>query len=134
MGAIMINACKQLKLGGVVIDAAIRDSLDLREIGFPVVRRRSEPQRPHGVRARPHQLADLVRRNRRGARRPHRRRRGRRAGRRAREGRLAPRRPQKKEDDETARIADIKQGKDLKPKWLDASLRAAGLLKEGETL
>jgi regulator of RNase E activity RraA len=41
---------------------------------------------------------------------------------------------QKKEDDETERIAAIKQGKDLKPKWLDASLRAAGLLKEGEKL
>jgi len=41
---------------------------------------------------------------------------------------------QKKVDDETARIAAIRQGQGLKPKWLDESLRAAGLLKDGETL
>jgi regulator of RNase E activity RraA len=41
---------------------------------------------------------------------------------------------QKKVDDETARIAAIRQGQGLKPKWLDESLRAAGLLKAGETL
>jgi hypothetical protein len=35
--------------------------------------------------------------------------------------------------DETSRIAGIKQGKDLRPKWLEGSLRAAGLLKDGET-
>src|SRR3954463_8658827 len=29
MGAIMITACKALRIGGVVIDAAIRDSLEL---------------------------------------------------------------------------------------------------------
>ena len=29
---------------------------------------------------------------------------------------------------------NIQQGKGLRPKWLDESLRAAGLLKEGETL
>ena len=36
--------------------------------------------------------------------------------------------------DETKRIADIKSRKALRPGWLDAALRAAGVLKEGETL
>ncbi|HEX3061261.1 MAG TPA: RraA family protein, partial [Usitatibacter sp.] len=36
MGAIMINACRQLKLGGVVMDGAARDTLELRDLGFPV--------------------------------------------------------------------------------------------------
>jgi hypothetical protein len=40
----------------------------------------------------------------------------------------------KKVADERARIADIVAGRNLRPKWLDGSLRAAGLLKEGETL
>jgi regulator of RNase E activity RraA len=40
----------------------------------------------------------------------------------------------KKVADERSRIADIQAGKNLKPKWLEGSLRAAGLLKEGETL
>jgi len=134
MGAIMINACKQLKLGGVVIDAAIRDSLDLREIGFPVFAVGANPNGPTkfvpgrinwpiscgGIAVAP---GDLI------------------VG--DADGVLVVEREkaaslleaaQKKEDDETARIAAIKQGKDLKPKWLDASLRAAGLLKEGETL
>jgi hypothetical protein len=36
--------------------------------------------------------------------------------------------------EERARIADIDAGKNLRPKWLEASLRAAGVLREGETL
>jgi len=36
--------------------------------------------------------------------------------------------------DERQRIADINSGKALRPKWLEGSLRAAGLLKEGESL
>jgi len=134
MGAIMINACRQLKLAGVVIDAAIRDSLDLREIGFPVFAVGANPNGPTkfvpgrinwpiscgGIAVAP---GDLI------------------VG--DADGVLVVEREkaaslldaaQKKEDDETARIAAIKQGKDLRPKWLDASLRAAGLLKEGETL
>jgi len=31
-------------------------------------------------------------------------------------------------------IADIVAGRNLRPKWLEASLRAAGVLKEGEAL
>ena len=32
------------------------------------------------------------------------------------------------------RIADIKSRKALRPGWLDGALRAAGVIKEGETL
>ena len=133
MGAIMINACKQLKLGGVVIDAAIRDSLELRELGFPVFAVGANPNGPTkfvpgrmnwpiscgGIAVAP---GDLV------------------VG--DADGVVVVEREkaaslldaaQKKVDDETARIAAIKQGKDLRPRWLEGSLRAAGLLKEGET-
>jgi 4-hydroxy-4-methyl-2-oxoglutarate aldolase len=134
MGAIMINACKQLRLGGVVIDAAIRDSLELRELGFPVFAVGANPNGPTkfvpgrinwpiscgGIAVAP---GDLVVGDADG-------------------GVVIEREKaaslleaaQKKVDDETARIAAIKQGKDLKPKWLEGSLRAAGLLKEGESL
>ena len=134
MGAIMINACKQLKLAGVVIDAAIRDSLELRELGFPVFAVGANPNGPTkfvpgrinwpiscgGIAVAP---GDLV------------------VG--DADGVVVVEREkaaslldaaQKKVDDETARIAAIKQGKDLRPKWLEGSLRAAGLLKEGESL
>jgi len=134
MGAIMINACKQLKLGGVVIDAAISDSLELRELGFPVFAVGANPNGPTkfvpgrinwpiscgGIAVAP---GDLV------------------VG--DADGVVVIEREkaaslldaaQRKVDDETARIAAIKQGKDLRPKWLEGSLRAAGLLKEGEPL
>ena len=134
MGAIMINACKQLKLGGVVIDAAIRDSLDLRELGFPVFAVGANPNGPTkftpgrinwpiscgDIAVRPGDLivgdADgvLVLEREKAA------------------SLLEP--AAKKLADETARIAAIRQGKDLAPKWLEGSLRAAGLLKEGEKL
>jgi hypothetical protein len=35
---------------------------------------------------------------------------------------------------ETKRIADIKSRKALRPGWLDGALRAAGVIKEGESL
>jgi regulator of RNase E activity RraA len=134
MGAIMINACKQLKLGGVVMDGAARDTLELRELGFPVFSVGANPNGPTkfipgrinwpiscgGISVQP---GDLI------------------VG--DADGVVAIERDkaaslldaaQKKVDDETARIANIQQGKGLKPKWLDESLRAAGLLKEGETL
>ena len=46
MGSIMINACKKLGLGGVVIDGAIRDSEELRELGFPVYAVCANPNGP----------------------------------------------------------------------------------------
>src|SRR5438270_175402 len=134
MGAIMINACKALKIGGVVIDAAIRDSLELRELGFPVFAVGANPNGPTkfvpgrinwpiscgDIAVHPGDLvvgdADgvvVIEREKAAAM-------------------LEP--AAKKVADETARIAGSKQGKDLRPKWLEVSLRAAGLLKESETL
>ena len=134
MGAIMMNACKALKLGGVVMDGAVRDTLELRELGFPVFAVGANPNGPTkfipgrinhpiscgGIAVNPGDLivgdADgvvVIERDKAAS--------------------LLDA-AQKKVDDETARIAGIQQGKGLKPKWLDESLRAAGLLKEGETL
>jgi len=134
MGAIMINACKQLNLGGVVMDAAMRDSLELRELGFPVFCAGTNPNGPTkfvpgrinwpvsvgGIAVSPGDLvvadADgvvFIERDKAASLLP-----------------LA----KKKVDDETKRIADIRANKALRPGWLDGALRAAGVLKEGEAL
>ena len=129
-----MNACKALKLGGVVIDAAVRDTLELRELGFPVFAVGANPNGPTkfvpgrinwpiscgGIAVEP---GDLV------------------VG--DADGVVVIEREKadslltaasKKVADETSRIAGIKQGKDLRPKWLEGALRMAGVLKEGETL
>ena len=36
--------------------------------------------------------------------------------------------------DERKRLDDIASGRALRPKWLEASLRAAGVLGEGQTI
>jgi 4-hydroxy-4-methyl-2-oxoglutarate aldolase len=134
MGSIMINACRKLALGGVVIDGAIRDTEELLELGFPVYAICANPNGPTkfvpgrmnwpiscgGIAIRPGDLlvgdADgvvVVEREKAGTLLDE---------------------AAKKVADERARIADIVAGKNLRPKWLDGSLRAAGLLKEGETL
>ncbi|MBL0143240.1 MAG: RraA family protein [Betaproteobacteria bacterium] len=134
MGALMINACKVLGLGGVVIDGAIRDTDELRELGFPVFAVGANPNGPTkfipgrinwpvsagGICVNPGDLiigdADgvvVVEREKAASLLP-----------------LAER----KVADETKRLDDIKARRALKPGWLDASLRAAGVLKEGETL
>ena len=134
MGSIMINACKKLGLAGVVIDAAVRDTEELRELGFPVYAVGANPNGPTkfvpgrinwpiscgGVAVSPGDLivgdADgvvVVEREK------------------------APTlldAAAKKVAEERARIADIVAGRNLRPKWLEGSLRAAGLLKEGESL
>ena len=134
MGAIMINACKALKLAGVVIDAAVRDSLELRELGFPVFSAGTNPNGPTkfvpgrinwpvsvgGVAVRP---GDLVVGDADGVVAVEREK---------AESLLALAR--KKVEDETARIDGIRAGKDLRPKWLEDALRAAGVIKEGEAL
>ena len=134
MGSIMINACRKLGLAGVVIDAAVRDSEELRELGFPVYAVGTNPNGPTkfvpgrinwpiscgGIAVSP---GDLV------------------VG--DADGVVVVEREKaaslldeaaKKVADERARIAEIAAGKNLKPKWLDGALRAAGVLKEGETL
>src|SRR5207237_4650560 len=46
MGSIMMNACKKIGLGGVVLDAAVRDVDELRELGFPVYSVGTNPNGP----------------------------------------------------------------------------------------
>lgn len=133
MGTIMMTACRQLGLAGVIIDGAARDSLEIEEMGFPVFCVGTNPNGPTknvpgrighpvscgGVTVRSGDLvvadADgvvVVERERVEALLP-----------------LA----RKKVQDEAARIAQIKDGNASAP-WLAAALRAAGVLKEGESL
>jgi 4-hydroxy-4-methyl-2-oxoglutarate aldolase len=134
MGSIMINACRKLGFAGVVLDAAVRDTEELRELGFPVYVGGANPNGPTkfvpgrinwpvscgGVSVQP---GDLV------------------VG--DADGVVVVERDKaatlldaaaKKVAEERTRIADIQAGRNLSPKWLDGALRAAGLLKEGETL
>lgn len=134
MGAIMVNACRQLGLGGIVMDGAMRDSLELRELGFPVFCAGTNPNGPTkfvpgrinwpvsvgGIAVSP---GDLVVADADGVVFIERHK--------------APSMlslAQNKVHDETRRIADIRSNKALRPGWLDGALRAAGVLKEGETL
>jgi regulator of RNase E activity RraA len=134
MGSIMINACKKLGLGGVVIDAACRDTEELCELGFPVYCVGANPNGPTkyvpgrinwpiscgGIAVHP---GDLVVGDADGVV--------------VIEREKAPTlldAAAQKVADERARIAEIVAGKNLRPQWLEGSLRAAGLLKEGETL
>ncbi len=133
MGTIMMTACQKLGIAGVVIDGAVRDSLEIEEMGFPVFSVGTNPNGPTklvpgrighpiaigGVTVHPGDLvlgdADgvvIVEREKIEALLP-----------------LA----EKKVKDEAARIAAIQQG-DTAAKWLDAALRSAGVLKEGERL
>ncbi len=134
MGSIMMNACKRLGLAGVVIDGAVRDIEELVELGFPVYAAGANPNGPTkfvpgrinwpiscgGVSVRPGDLvvgdADgvvVVERERVASL-------------------LAP--AAQKVRDERTRIAEIQAGKNLIPSWLDAALRVAGVLKDGQTL
>ena len=134
MGALMINGCKVMQLGGLVIDGAIRDTDELRELGFPVFAAGANPNGPTkfipgrinwpisagGVAVNPGDLvvgdADgvvVVEREKAASLLP-----------------LAA----KKVADEAKRLDDILAKRALKPGWLDGALRAAGVLKEGETL
>jgi regulator of RNase E activity RraA len=134
MGAIMINACKVLGLAGVILDAAVRDTEELRELGFPVFSVGANPNGPTkfvpgrinwpisagGIAIHPGDLivgdsdgVVVVEREKAASLLP-----------------LA----EKKVADETKRIEDIRARRALRPGWLDASLRAAGVLKEGEAL
>lgn len=133
MGTIMFTACKQLGIAGVVVDGAVRDSLETEELGFPVFSVGTNPNGPTklvpgrighpvtvgGVTVHPGDFilgdADgvvVVERDKIESLLP-----------------LAA----TKVRDEADRIAGIKQG-DTAAKWLDAALRAAGVLKDGERL
>lgn len=133
MGTIMMTACQQLGLAGVVIDGAVRDSLEIDEMDFPVFSVGTNPNGPTKnvpgrighpvscggvtVHAGDFVLADadgvvVIERERLASLIP-----------------LAHR----KVDDEAKRIAQIKEGHTSAP-WLATALRAAGVLKEGEGL
>lgn len=133
MGTIMMTACQKLGLAGVVIDGAVRDTLEIQEMGFPVFAAGYNPNGPTknvpgrighpiscgGVTVRPGDLivadADgvvVIERERVEALLPQAR---------------------KKVEDESARIAAIQAG-DTAAKWLPAALRTAGVLKDGESL
>jgi len=133
MGTIMMTACKQLGIAGVVIDGAARDSLEIDEMDFPVFCVGTNPNGPTknvagrighpitcgGVAVR---SGDLVLADADGVVVVERER---------VEGLLPQAR--KKVDDEAARIAQILQG-NTSASWLPAALRAAGVLKDGENL
>ena len=133
MGTLMMSACKKLRLGGVIVDGAIRDKLELLELDFPVFSAGFNPAGPTkfvpgrinhpiscgGTVVNP---GDLVVGDADGvvvierAKAP---------------AMLAL--AVKKVADEAARIEAIARG-ETASKWLPAALRAAGVLKEGEEL
>jgi 4-hydroxy-4-methyl-2-oxoglutarate aldolase len=134
MGFIMANTCMKLGIAGAVLDGAVRDTEELRALGFPVYCVGSNPNGPTkfvpgrinwaiscgGVAVHPGDLvvgdADgvvVIERERA-------------------ESMLEL--AAMKVAEEKARITDIAAGKNLRPRWLEGSLRAAGVLKEGETL
>lgn len=133
MGTIMMTACRQLGIAGVVIDGAVRDSLEIDEMDFPVFSVGTNPNGPTknvpgrighaiscgGVVVR---SGDLVVADADGVF----------VGERERVEALLPL-ARRKVEDESARIAAIKKG-NTAASWLVPALRAAGVLKDGETL
>ena len=133
MGTIMMTACKQLGIAGVVIDGAVRDSLEIDEMDFPVFAFGTNPNGPTkyvpgrighaiscgGVVVR---SGDLVVADADGVF----------IGERERVEALLPL-ARKKVEDESARIAAIRKGNTASA-WLLPALRAAGVLREWETL
>jgi 4-hydroxy-4-methyl-2-oxoglutarate aldolase len=134
MGEIMSQQCVALGIVGVVIDGAVRDSEAIRELGFPMYAAGLNPNGPTksvsgrlnhpisigGVSVNPGDLvvgdADgvtVIERDKAASLLP-----------------LAA----EKVAAETKRISDIKSRKALRPAWLDGALRAAGVIKEGQTL
>jgi len=133
MGTIMMAACRQRGIAGVVIDGAVRDSLEIDEMDYPVFSCGTNPNGPTknvpgsighpisignvAVRSGDLVVADadgvvVIERGRVEALLP-----------------LARR----KVADESARIAAVKAG-NTTASWLAGALRAAGVLKEGESL
>lgn len=133
MGTLMLSACKKRGLGGVIVDAAIRDRLELLELDFPVFSVGFNPAGPtkmvagrinHAISAGGTmvQPGDLI------------------VG--DADGVVVIEREKaasmielahKKVADEAARIEAIGRG-DTASKWLSGALQAAGVLKAGESL
>ncbi len=134
MGMLMLSACRKVGLAGVVIDGAVRDTEELRALGLPVFAAGANPNGPTkfipgrinwpiscgGMAVRP---GDLIVGDADGVL--------------VLEREKAPtllEAAAKKVSEEKTRISDIEAGRNLKPRWLDGALRAAGVLKDGETL
>lgn len=134
MGEIMSHQAMALGVVAVVIDGAVRDSQAIRDMGFPMFAAGLNPNGPTkavsgrvnhpvsvgGVSVQPGDLvvgdADgvtVIEREKAAAMLP-----------------LAA----EKVAAETRRIQGIQKREALRPAWLDSALRAAGVLKEGETL
>lgn len=134
MGEIMSQQCVALGVAAVVIDGAVRDSEAIRELGFPMYAAGLNPNGPTksvagrvnhpisigGVTVNP---GDLVVGDADGVT----------VIERAKAAAMLPL-AHEKVAAETRRIAQIKSREALAPSWLGAALRAAGVLKEGETL
>jgi len=133
MGTIMMTACRQVGIAGVVIDGACRDSNEIDEMDFPVFCVGTNPNGPTknigGRIGHPVSIGgvtvhagDFVVGDGDGVVVVER-------------GKIESLLPlaAKKVEDEAARIASIKGG-NTAARWLDAAVRTAGVLKEGETL
>jgi RraA family protein len=134
MGTLMMNACRKIGIGGVVLDGAVRDTEELRALGFPVYAIGANPNGPTkfvpgrinwpiscgGCAVRP---GDLVVGDADGVVVVEREK-----------ARSLLDLAAAKVADERTRLADIAAGRNLRAKWLDGALRAAGVLKDGEAL
>jgi len=134
MGEIMSQQCVALGVAAVVIDGAVRDSEAIRELGFPMYAAGLNPNGPTkfvpgrlnhpisigGVTVNP---GDLVVGDADGVT----------VIERAKAAAMLPLAGEKVAA-ETRRIAQIKSREALAPAWLNGALRAAGVIKEGETL
>jgi regulator of RNase E activity RraA len=134
MGEIMCQQAVALGVAAVVVDGAVRDAEAIRVLGFPMYAAGLNPNGPTkfvpgrlnhpisigGVTVNPGDLVvgdgdgvTVIERDKAAA--------------------LLPMAAEKLAA-ETQRIADIKSRKALRPGWLDGALRAAGVIKDGETL
>ena len=134
MGEIMSQQCVALGIAAVVIDGAVRDSEAIRELGFPMYAAGLNPNGPTkfvpgrlnhpisigGVTVHP---GDLVVGDADGVT----------VVERAKAAAMLPLAADKVAA-ETKRIADIQNRIALAPAWLDGTLRAAGVIRDGETL
>lgn len=134
MGEIMSQQCVALGISAAVIDGPCRDSEEIRKLGFPMFSVGTNPNGPTkciagrlnhpisigGVAVHP---GDLIVGDADGVT----------VVERARAASLLPLAAQKVAAEER-RIAGIKSREALRPDWLDAALRGAGVLREGETL
>ena len=134
MGEIMSQQCVALGIAAAVIDGPCRDSEEIRKLGFPMFSVGTNPDGPTkciagrlnhpisigGVTVHP---GDLVVGDADGVT----------VVERAKAALLLPLATEKVAA-EARRIAGIKSREALRPEWLDAVLRSARVLREGETL